>query len=187
MPFLFNFRKAKQFNISLNNLIFIYFDNILEINKSDNNIIKNKLKKINNAYIRPVYSNGEGYNSIILMKKNNNSNSPSLISLKEYDEKPADFLACLLSVGMGKKKQKILTRNFHKKNTYIIKKHFLKRFNINIVEFHLKYIFPLERKESIIINVLRKKLDLMLFDNKNKFVFYNLNKKMRKYLLKIYF
>ena len=190
--------KLKNLNISLDNFFFIegsIFKNRkkrkalekkskkkrnLEINKADN-IIKIKLKKINCAYIRPVSSNSEGYDSIILIKKNNNFDSSSLISLKEDEEndieKPVDFLACLLQMSINKKNQKILSRIVHKKNIKLIKEDFLNRFNINITEFHLKYIFPLEWKENNIINVFRKELDLMLFDNKNKLVFYNLNEK----------
>lgn len=190
--------KLKNLNISLDNFFFIegsIFKNRkkrkalektskkkrnLEINKADN-IIKIKLKKINCAYIRPVSSNSEGYDSIILIKKNNNFDSSSLISLKEDEEndieKPVDFLACLLQMSINKKNQKILSRIVHKKNIKLIKEDFLNRFNINITEFHLKYIFPLECKENNIINVFRKELDLMLFDNKNKLVFYNLNEK----------
>lgn len=154
----------------------------LERSKEDE-IIKEKLKEISCAYIRPISSNSEGYDSLILIKINNNSSS-NLIDLKEenenIDEKPVDYAACLFQMSINKKKSKILSRNKHKKNIEYIKKDFLSRFNVNITEFHLKYIFPLKCKENNIINVLKKELDLMLFDNKNKFIFYNINEKNEK-------
>ena len=79
--------------------------------RKEDDIIKGKLKEISCAYIRPISSNSEGYDSLILIK-NNNNDSDNLIDLNEEivneEEKTIDCVCCLLQMSINKKKGKIL-------------------------------------------------------------------------------
>ena len=136
----------------------------LEKNYKSDEMIKDKISKYNNIYLRPTNQNSESYDSIYLKKKINN----------KYD-------GCLFQMTIKRKKEKILSRNEHLEKIKKIKDKMKKVYDIKIENIYLKYVFHDPKVNENEVRICKEKnLDYFFMNSNLDFIAYDENGKLYK-------